>query len=350
MKVGLIGCGGIAGSHIQSYKMLKNVEVFGVCDLDPARAKNLASRFQIEKVFTDYWDMINNNDLDLIDVCTPVSTHAKIVCDVAKAVPSILVEKPMALTTSGCEDMIKAVKKHGNKLCVGHTQIFSPHIQRAKALVDSKAFNLFSFRTTQKESFEVLRAHDLAPAWNVAPSQGGILWEVCCHLAYLQLHFLPDIKEVYALGSKVKYPVYDDFAVLLRTEGERFGLIELSWVAKEPDITFELRDSTGKRFEIYRDFDFSLEKSQTAPLNAGGVVRNMFVDEIRFLKKWARFGSSYVRKRKMLPSFNLIRTYVDSIEKDLPSPVSPKNGRDAVELLECIKKSLNEHRPVEVNL
>jgi len=349
VNVGLIGCGGIAPVHMRVYQSIKNVKLMGVCDLNLEKAKNLATKFRIEKTFKNYLDMFETMDLDLVDICTPVSTHTQIVCDAAKAVPAILVEKPMALSVSECEEMIREVKKHGSKLCVGHNQIFSSPIQKAKALVDSHAFNLLSFRTTQKESFDLLRALNLAPMWNVFPEQKGIIWEVCCHLVYLQLHFLPDIREVYAVGGKVKYPVYDDFAVLLRTGGQRFGIIELSWLAKETEIVYELRDSTGKRVQIYRDFDYFFENSQSPPFSVGGVMRNFFVDEKRILQKWTRFGLSYVRKRKIFPTFQLISNYIECIKKDLPPPVSPEDGRNAINLLEAIKKSLDEQRPVAVN-
>jgi len=349
MKVGVIGCGGIAPSHIQVYQGLKNVKVVALCDLNLEKAKNLAARFEIEKTFRDYWDMLEKEDLDLVDICTPVSTHARIVCDTAKAVPAIFVEKPMALNVSECDEMIKEVKKHGSKLCVGHNQIFSPHIQRAKSMVDSGAFNLFSFRTTLKASFEKLKEYNLVSPWNVSPKQKGIIWEVCCHHAYLQLYFLPDIKEVYAVGSKVKYPVYDDFAVLLRSAGERFGIIEISWLSHETEVVYELRDSTGRRVQIHWEFDYMLEKSEDPPFTVGGVARSFLVDEKRLLQKWSRFGICYFRKRKSLPLFNLISSYIESIESDLPPPVSPEDGKNTISLLECIEKSLNAKRSVPLS-
>ena len=349
MKVGIIGCGGISPVHIKVYQKLKDVEVVSLCDISLERAKNLASKFRIEKTYSDYWDMFEKEDLDYVDICTPASTHAKIVSDAASAVPSILVEKPMALTVSECDEMIKAVEKHGSKLCIGQNQIFSPHIMKAKSMVDSGDFDLFCFRTTQKESFETLRKLDLAPEWNVLPAQRGVIWESGCHLAYLQLNFLPDIKEVYAVGSKVKYPVYDDFAVLLRTSGERFGIIEHSWLSHETETVYELRDTTGRRLQIHWEYDYFLENSAEPPYTVGNVVKNFFVDEKRILQKWFRFGSSYLRKRKLLPTFNLINSYINSIKKDLPPPVSPEYGRNTINLLECIKRSLDEKRPVAVN-
>jgi predicted dehydrogenase len=346
IKIGIIGCGGIAPAHISVYKCLKDVEVVSLCDINIERAKFLAAKFRIKKVYTNYLDMFDKENLDLIDICTPVSTHAQIVCDATKVVPAILLEKPMALNVSECDRMINQVKKHGSKLCIGHSQLFSPHIIKAKSLVDSGVFNLLCFSTIQKESFEILRRYNLAPAWNVSPEQKGIIWEVCCHLAYLQLHFLPDIKEVYAVGNRVKYPVYDDFAVLLRTKGQRFGLIELSWLSRETETIYELRDTAGKRLQIYWEFDYSLEKVEEPPFTVSKVIRNFVVDEMRILKKWFQFATCYFRKRKLLPTFKLICNYIEAIKKDLPPPVTPEDGRKTINLLECIEKSLEEKRLV----
>jgi len=345
IKVGIIGCGGIAPVHLHVYKSLKDVEVVSLCDLNIEKAKNLAVKFRVKKTYNNYWDMFEKEKLDLVDICTPVSTHAQIACDATKVVPAILLEKPMALTTSECDDIIREVEKHGTKLCIGHSQIFSPHIIKAKSMVDSGRFDLYCFSTVQKESFEILHKYNLAPAWNVSPEQKGIIWEVCCHLAYLQLHFLSDIKEVYAVGGRVKYPVYDDFAVLLRTSGQRFGVIELSWISKETEIIYELRDTTGRRLQIYREFDCSLEKLEEPPFTVSKVIKNILIDEKRLLQKWLRFATCYIHKRKLLPTFNLISSYIETIKKDLPPPVPPEDGKNTIKLLECIEKSLSEHRP-----
>jgi UDP-N-acetylglucosamine 3-dehydrogenase len=348
MKVGIIGCGGIAPLHIRVYKKLKNVTVVSLCDLNKDRALKLAKEFRISNTYSNYWDMFEKEGLDLVDICTPVSTHAKIVCDAAEAVPAILVEKPMALNISQCDEIINKTKKCGTRLCIGQNQIFSPHIQKAKSITNSEKFNLLCFSTMQKESFEILRRYNLAPPWNVLPEQRGIIWEVCCHLAYLQLFFLPDIKEVYAVGSKAKYPVYDDFAVLLRTEGERFGIIDLSWISNETETIYELRDTTGKRLQIHWEFDYSLETNEEPPFTIAKVVRNIYVEQKRLWQKWLRFASCYFHKGKLTPTSNLITKYVESIEKDLPSPVTGEYGRKTVSLLEAIEQSLNQHRAISL--
>ena len=345
MRVGLIGCGGISHIHLEAYKRIRNVKIVALCDLRIERAKTLAKKFQVEKVFENYMDMIESEKLDLVDICTPVSTHAQIICDVAKAVPAVFVEKPMAVNVSECDKIIKEIKRHGTKLCVGHNQLFLPTIQKAKLLVDSDNFDLLSFRTTVKENYELLRNHGWLAPWAVTPKQRGVLWESCCHLAYLQLHFLPNILEVYAVGNKVKYPVYDDFVVLLRAGDGRYGIIELSWLSKETEISYELRDKTGRRVEIYRDFDYFVEKMEIPPYNIWYVIKNFFEDEKRIFKKWINYGLRYIRHGKSLPTYLLIRSFINSIKNDSSPPVTPEDGKKTIALLESIEKSLNKSKP-----
>ena len=349
MKVGMIGCGGISSAHIEIYRSLKDVEIVSLCDLNLDKAKTTASKYHIDRTYKDYWEMFEKEKLDLVDICTPVTTHARIVCDAAEVVPAILVEKPMAYNVAQCDEIIAKTEKLGRKLCIGHSQLFSPLVQEADRIVNSGNFDLFSFRTTLRASFENLKAHGLAPAWNVAPEQRGIIWEVCCHHAYLQLHFLSGITEVYALGGKVKYPVYDDFSVLLRTSDDRFGLIEVSWISKETDVTYEFRGKTGRRMKINWEYDDLYELDQNPPLTYGLVAKNMLVDQKRLLKKWAKFEYAFFHKRKLSPFYNLINSFIESIQKDLPPPVTPYEGRAAVNLLECVEKSLEQKRAVLVS-
>ncbi len=348
MNVGLIGCGGISNLHMKVLNRIDSVKVVAVCDLNLERAKDTAHRFDVKKIYTDYNELLRVEKLDLVDICTPVSTHSRIACDVAKVVPAIFVEKPMAINLHECDEIIQTTRKYGTRLCVGHNQIFFSSIQRAKWLIDAGKFDLLSFRTSVRENFELLNSYKLLADWMVTPSQRGIIWESCCHLAYLQLHFLTDIKEVYAVGGKTKYPVYDNFAVLLRTGSDRFGQIELSWLPRETDIVYEAVDSLGKRLRILRDFDYLDDSSALPPYTRRGVTSSFAADEKRVLRKWLRFGSNYVRHRKLIPHMMLISSFIESTQRNLPPPVTPEDGRNTINLLECIEKSLTEKQPIRI--
>ncbi|MFX0095734.1 MAG: Gfo/Idh/MocA family protein, partial [Candidatus Hodarchaeota archaeon] len=245
-----------------------------------------------------------------------------------------------------CERMIEESRRHQTKLCVSHSFLFFPYVRRLKSIADSEGFNLTSFRTSHKENFEWLKAHALAQSWNVSPEHGGILWEVGTHLAYLQTHFLKnDIKEVYALGSKSKYPVWDDFIVLLRTSSERWGIMEISWTAQESEIVYEITNSEGRAVQTHLFHGYTIEKTEKKAGNWAGVLHNYFTDQKRLFTKWKKF---LVDQVKTLPSghFGLISSYVENLEKGNPPPVTGEDGRNAIRLLECIDESLTEKKSV----
>ena len=346
MKVGLVGCGRVAHIHMSAYKALKNVSIIAVSDTDINRAKTFAEPYKIGKIFTDYQDLFALDDLDFVDICTPTSTHESIVSSAAQAGLNVLMEKPMGRNSPECERMIKASRKHKIQLCICHNQLFFPHVQHLKSIAETEGFGLVSFRTSHRENFEWLKAHNLAQPWNVSPEHGGILWEVGTHLSYLHLSFLKDINEVYALGAKSKYSVYDDFTVLLRTESQRWGLFEISWVAKESDIVYEVIGSQGQRVQTYLPHGYIVERMQDSPANFAGVVKSWYTDQKRLISKWTKFAKDQFKK----PHFGhdgLISSYVESLQKGLPSPVTGEDGRNAIKLLECIQRSLEEKKPIE---
>ena len=350
MKIGLVGCGRAAGIHMHAYANIDGADVVAVADLDAKRAKAFAKTYRIGKVYRDYTNLLEIKDLDFVDICTPTSTHASIVCDVAKFGHNVLVEKPMAQSTEECERMIKESERHGIKPCVCHNQLFLPSVRQLKSMVDSGYCDLTCFRTSHKESFEFLKAQGLAQSWNVSPEHGGILWEVGCHLAYLQLHFLEDVKEVYAVGVKAKYPVYDEFMVVLRTRSQRYGIMEISWLAKESEIVYEISGSDGKRVQTFLPHGYLIERSENPLVGVVDALRSFYSDEKRIFRKWKKIGMSHILKRQPPGHFDLIKDYVESLKKDSPPPVTPEDGRNAIKLLECIEESLNEHRRVTMDM
>ena len=78
------------------------------------------------------------------------------------------------------------------------------------------------------------------------------------------------------------------------------------------------------------------------------VMKNIYVDQKRLINKWYDFLNQYLKKRKTLAVFNLINSYVNSIENDLPSPVTAEDGRKTINLLESIKESLINEKPVKL--
>jgi len=346
VNIGLVGCGRIAHIHMNAYKAIDKTNVVALCEVDINRARPFADLYKIDKIFSDYRQLFEIKDLDLIDICTPTSTHEKLVCEAAAAGVNVLVEKPMGRNSKECERMIEEARKNGTKICVCHNQLFFPHVKQLKSIANSGDFNMISFRTSHRENFEWLKAHHLAQPWNVNPEHGGILWEVGTHLAYLQLHFLEGINEVYALGTKARYAVWDDFAVMLRSSSNRWGIMEISWVAKESEIVYEIVSSDGVRVQTFLPHGYVIERKHYPPANVTSALENFFADCGRLARKWWKFTKDQIKKPPH-GHFDLISAYLKSLENDSAPPVTGEDGRNAVRLLECIEESLNSQKPVK---
>jgi predicted dehydrogenase len=173
----------------------------------------------------------------------------------------------------------------------------------------------------------------------------GILWEAGCHPVYLQLHFLNNITKVYAVGSKVKYPVYDEFAVLLQSQGQSFGIIEVSWVTEGSEKTYEITSADGKRAwpQVHGDYHSILELEKP---ELGGAVYSEVKRLLRYVLRSRRGAGS--KLDYFVGHFYLIKKYLKSLNDGSPPPVPPEEGKKTVRLLECIEQSLNTREAVPV--
>jgi len=343
LNVGLVGCGRVSEIHMNAYKNIPDANVIAIADINLDRAKAFAQKWGILKVYDDALKLFEMKNLDFVDICTPISTHAKLACEAAKYGQNIFLEKPMARSSKECDQIIHEFSKNKVKLCICHNQLFLPPVIKAKAIVDSGDFPLTYFKISVRESAELIGA----PNWIMTLEQGGALWETGTHSTYLQLHFLKDIDKVWAVGEKVEHPVYDHFIVMLRNPEKTIGVIEISWLAKKEEITFELIDSNGKKIQIL-NYNFLLQFPEKNPEN---IIRGFYEDQKAIFKKWVKFFTNNLRNRRILnclPQHILLTKFMESIKNDTEPPVTPDDGRKTVRLLEYIEESLNKNQPIKV--
>ena len=123
LRVGVIGCGGMAMGHMQSLvKRMKdsdNVAVTAVCDLYDKRLDQ-AAELTGGKKYTRYEELLRSNDVDYILNATPEHWHAKITCDALDAGKHVYNEKPMTRTVEQAKKVVAKAKQHPNlKLQIG---------------------------------------------------------------------------------------------------------------------------------------------------------------------------------------------------------------------------------------
>lgn len=138
--VGIVGCGGIASSHVQGWLETGSAEIAAVADIDLARAEALAGKFNVKRFYKDYVEMFKKEHLDFISICTWAQTHAEITVRAAESgVKGILCEKPMAVSLGEANMMVEVCDRYGVKLAIRHQRRFHPvHLSVRKFLADGK--------------------------------------------------------------------------------------------------------------------------------------------------------------------------------------------------------------------
>lgn len=138
LRIGIIGTGGIAHSHMKSYLAMPDVEVVAGADLVPGKAEAFFKEFEMEgvKCFTDHKELLKL-DLDAVSVCTYNTTHAECTINSLNAGLHVLCEKPMSVTLADGIAMCRAAKQTGKILSIGFQPRYDPNMIMVKEIVQS---------------------------------------------------------------------------------------------------------------------------------------------------------------------------------------------------------------------
>src|SRR5688500_12033100 len=124
-RIGFIGAGGIALTHMKYLAAMDDVEIVAAADISERSLAGAKAQYQIEHLYTDHKQMLRDQPtLDAISVCTPNGLHAVNSIDVSNAGKHVLVEKPMAMNAREARQMLDAAKRNGKHLVVGFQSRF----------------------------------------------------------------------------------------------------------------------------------------------------------------------------------------------------------------------------------
>ena len=131
MRVGIIGCGWIAGSHIKAYLNQPDVEIVAGADLVPGKAEAFFKKYGVEGVKTDYAshkEMIDDESLhlDAVSICTYNRQHAAPAIYALDHGINVLLEKPFTVTLDEAVEVMKAEKRSGKVLSIASSRDLTP--------------------------------------------------------------------------------------------------------------------------------------------------------------------------------------------------------------------------------
>ncbi|CAA9553107.1 MAG: Glucose-fructose oxidoreductase [uncultured Thermomicrobiales bacterium] len=150
-RVGIIGCGrprqtegatgfGMSHFHARGYAESPDARIVALADLNEDNARAFQAEHGGDRIYQDYREMLREERLDIVSVCTWPQLHAEMVIAVAEAgVRAIHCEKPMAPTWGEATRMARACDERGVQLTFNHQRRFSPQFRQARELLRSGA-------------------------------------------------------------------------------------------------------------------------------------------------------------------------------------------------------------------
>ena len=154
LNIGLIGYGFMGRTHSNAYHKVKHFfdipydpVLKVVCGLVEEEAKAFAEKWEYESYVTDWHKVINDENIDVVEICVPNNLHAEIAIAAAKAGKAICCEKPLALNVPQAEEMVKVVEKAGVPNLVSFNYRRVPAVTLAKQLIDEgRLGKIFHYR------------------------------------------------------------------------------------------------------------------------------------------------------------------------------------------------------------
>lgn len=251
VKIGVIGCGGIANQkHFPALKANSDLnEIVAFCDIQIERAEKAAKEFGVPgaQVTADYRELLANPEVEVVHVCTPNVAHSAITIDAFGAGKNVYCEKPMSHSPEEAEKMVEAWKQSGKKFTVGYQNRFRPEVQNLHAACEKGDLGEIYYG----------KAHAVrrrgVPTWGVfmdkAQQGGGPLIDIGTHALDITLWCMNN----YDIDSVSGSVFYKLGSLPQATEGNLFG----PWDPK----TYEVEDSAMGFIKMKNGATINLEAS-----------------------------------------------------------------------------------------
>lgn len=204
IKVALIGAGGIGNAHSNAYQQITHAKITAVVDIRREFAEKIAL-LHGAKVYTSVTEMLANEKIDMVDICTPSFTHPEIAIRCAHQHLHVLVEKPIAYTLDQAKAMLDAVHQNDVMFMVAQVIRFWPEYTYLKQVYDTGLYGRLLQVWFSRVCGAPLWAWD---NWYVDPSRSGLApFELHIHdVDYI--HYLlgkPDLVDSLAVNQQDKY-------------------------------------------------------------------------------------------------------------------------------------------------
>ena len=312
VNVGVIGVGAMGENHVRVYHKIEEANLIGVSDVSERALKKIEKKYGA-KGYTDYCELLQNPDIEVVSVCVPTTFHHAVVMEAIKHKKHILVEKPIAFTLTEAEEMIEAAKEAGVILATGHVERFNPAVQKAKELIDDGVIGDIVSAFAKRVGPLPPRIKDV-----------GVSIDLAIHdLDIMNYLFEEDITQVYGtMNSSFDDSEFEDHAeIMVSFDNESTGIIEVNWL------------TPYKRRE--------LERTGTA-----GIISVDYIQQS--IEVFGKFAQDIEIKHEE-PLKGELKSFLKSVVEEKEPVITGEDGLKALKMVIAANKSSKEHRPISLN-
>jgi predicted dehydrogenase len=340
LKAAIIGSGLIAKlKHIPAFRKHRDkVHLAALCDLNIEAAQQAAAAASIPMAYGDVAEMLAKERPDIVDICTPPVTHAKLAIQALQAGSNVLIEKPMAQSVEECDAIIAAARENNVKVCVAHSDLFYyPFIEARKLVGDGEIGTFRGMRIFLSTPTDYITSRP--DHWaNKLP--GGVIGETGPHVVYMTLAFINPICDVFVNAMKqMDYPwsLFEDYRIDLIGE-KAASSVTLSYATKQWAARVEI---LGENATLLLDLEaMSLVKYRRERLKALPIGLSLLSETGQLLRRLAVSTVRHVTGSLRSTHDFIIDGFVDSIINGTRAPVPAEEGRESVRVLGMIAQQL----------
>jgi UDP-N-acetyl-2-amino-2-deoxyglucuronate dehydrogenase len=239
LRFALIGCGRIAKRHAEllGNRKIAGAELAAVCDIVREKAEQLSASWNVP-FYTDMHDLCAQERFDAMVILTESGNHATNVIELAHYRKHIIVEKPMALTLSDADSMIRVCDENGVKLFVVKQNRFNVPVVRLRQALDAGRFGKLVLGTVRVRWCRTQEYYDQDSWRGTWALDGGVLSNQASHHVDLLEWMMGDVESVFAKSATalVNIEAEDTAVVILKFRNGALGIIEATTAARPKNL------------------------------------------------------------------------------------------------------------------
>lgn len=249
LRIGIVGLGVISYRHAQSIVDIENAELIAASSRTEENREKFSKEFDV-RMYTDYDEMLKQDYIDAVSICTPSGTHLEFGMKAAKAGKHVIVDKPIDVTVDRAQKLIESCEKNNVKLAVIYQNRYSNAVLKLKDAVDSRKIGKpVMARGTVKWFRSQEYYSDSGWRGTLNLDGGGALINQSIHTLDLLIWLLGDLKCVFGLKDTLTHDgieAEDNLVATLKFESGALGQFEASTsIIPQQPRTIEINGSNG---------------------------------------------------------------------------------------------------------